>query len=562
MKRLLKVLTLVLGVLAAITVTGVKADLGYIYTHENLPVYSTVGLSTSLDNIHTVISEGWTLSASDFTSPSDLFIYTDPLTKVDTIYVVDSVSNKLFVFDGNLKQIDEVSRFEIRQSDFTDSEIAVVNTRDKDTSTKSVDFLANTNNTAFTDRTDIENYYIDLCGVSGVYRAVRPVYDADGFKVRGETEDVIFLCDTTNEQIVIVDTTDYHVLQVVSSPTSIAFSGKTFKPTRVVTDTSGMMYVISDGVYEGIMQLAHTGEFSCFVGTNYTTLTFWNILSRNFMSQEQLEQEESTVVSTSFLSLAMDSTGFIYATSGSNTTTSNTKMIKRLNPNGDDVLTRNGYHVPCGDVVYVKTSTDSRVKVGASKFTAIAVNDYGMYTVADTNTGRLFTYDNQGYLLYISAGNGSELSDLNSPVAIQYQGENLLVLDKSSQSIIVFKPTDFGAQVNLATQYYYNGDLTASADAWKEIESTNPMYEYAYIGIGKSLLYEGRYAEAMANFKLGYDAKYYSKAYKYLRDATVKQYFVPVALVLLALIAWRVIHNAIKRKKNKGLESDSGAGDE
>lgn len=557
MKKCAKILTLVLAIIVLGSTLTVKADLGYLYSHDNQPIYSTVGLSTTLDNIYTVISDGWTLQASNFTSPEDLYLYTDPDTNEETIYVVDSASNHLFVFDSDLKQTDEITQFPIYADDFDSASAALINTNDG--TGKSTKFL--TKNPEFTDKTSTDTFYVELCGVTGVYRAVRPIYGEDGFRIKGEYEDVLYLCDTTNQQIVIVDSHDYHVKQVISQPTSISFSGKTFKPTRVVTDTAGMMYVISQGVYEGIMQMTHDGEFSCYVGTNYTTLTFWEILWRNFQSQEQLEESASQIVSTSFLSLAMDDEGFIYATSGSNTTTSNKYMIKRINPSGDDVLTRNGYSFPVGDIVYVKTSTDSRVTVGASKFTAVAVNEYGMYTVADTNTGRLFTYDDQGYLLYISGGSGSELSDLTNPVAIAYQGDNLLVLDKGNRSIVRFKPTEVAEVINYASKLYYEGDLTGSADAWKQVVALNPNYEYAYIGIGKSLFYDGRYAEAMTNFEQGYEQSYYSKAYKYLRDEKIKTYLIPVALILLAAILFKVITNYIKKRKGPKQE-ESGMGDE
>ena len=73
-------------------------------------------------------------------------------------------------------------------------------------------------------------------------------------------------------------------------------------------------------------------------------------------------------------------------------------MIKKINPSGKDVLRRNGYTKPKGDNTYFK-SNDTNGTYGPSKLDGIAVNDYGVYTVVDSARGRLFTYDNEGYLL-------------------------------------------------------------------------------------------------------------------------------------------------------------------
>ena len=54
-----------------------------------------------------------------------------------------------------------------------------------------------------------------------------------------------------------------------------------------------------------------------------------------------------------------------------------------------------------------------------------------LYTVADSKRGRLFTYDADGYLLYISGQFSTERNQLNKiemPVSIKYLGEDLIVL--------------------------------------------------------------------------------------------------------------------------------------
>jgi len=403
-------------------------------------------------------------------------------------------------------------------------------------------------------RTPAQKFYLSPNALSGVYRNVRPAKNPDGTIIRGVFQDLLYLSDKSNNQIVIVDAKTYQVVQVVSSPTDISFSGKVFLPVKLVTDVAGRIFVISEGVYEGIMQMSYEGNFSSFVGVNYVSLTFWELFWRRFMTDEQLAQTE-TILNTIFTSLTIDEEGFIYATSRAVGTNAGA-MIKRINPSGKDVLTRNGYSVPMGDLTYIRTGTNVALR-GPSRFSAVTVNDYGVYTIADEKSGRLFSYDDEGNLLYISGGRGNELTNLNTPIAIRYQGENILALDKEKQSVIRFEPTDIAVSINKAVRYHYIGNLVASSEEWKNVVHQNPNYEYAYVGIGKSLLNEGRYLEAMSYFQTGYSVDYYSKAYKLYRDEQVNRYFTPVmSVILVGVAAW--MGYKLYRKIKFGKDEDEG----
>lgn len=559
MRKYYKILILITFLAFSITTVSANA-VGYTYSHSGKPIYSTVGLSVSADGIYTVISDAWINKSGDrlpvnrFKSPEDLFVYTEKDqsgNSKDIIYVVDSDSNNLFVFDGNLNYQYRVNQFEIRPEDFTEEEILKINTNQKtdsdsdaDKQSKTIKFTDYLSKKGFSlheffavaeisydERTDDQKFYLSCNTLSGVYRAIRPARDKNGVIIKDAVQDLIYLSDKNNNQIVIVDANTYKVVQVVSAPTNISFSGKKFLPVKLVTDVTGRLFVISEGVYEGIMQMSYFGEFSSFVGVNYVTLTFWQTLWKKFLTEEQIKKQD-TIINTIFTSIAIDDEGFIYTTSRAINDVDDTKMIKRINPSGKDVLTRNGYHVPKGDLEYIRTGTDTSLR-GPSRFTSITINDYGVYTVADGKSGRLFTYDDEGNLLYISAGKGNELDNLNTPVAIRYHGESILALDKTNKAILRYKPTEIGAAINKAVKYHYQGNLVASSEEWKNVVAKNPNYEFAYVGIGKSLLNEGRYTEAMNYFQTGYNVTYYSRAYKLYRDQQVEKYFTPFMWVLL-----------------------------
>lgn len=585
MKRLKRYLIIFVASVCLFTTLNVNA--AYTYSHDGKIISAPAGYSATIDGVYNVLSTAWggNINEKEFNSPEDLYLYTETNivdgkeVKEDVIYVVSSSSssdtttkvcyNTLFVFDGNLNYEAKFDKFEVIPENFTNLELSLMKTRVDGnapsssalTSVYSYDSIKTIKETPYEERTEEQKLYIKLFKVSGVYRAQRAKRDANNVIIEGEYEDLIYLCDTGNNQIVIIDAETYKVVQVVSAPTDQVFVGKTFSPTKVVTDSAGRIYVISTGIYEGIILLNNKGEFMRFVGVNYTTLSFWDALWRNMATEEQRKQMTS-ILQTEFKNFAIDSQGFIYTVSRAveNSETGaldDTAMIKRINQAGNDVLIRNGYEVPKGDLVTIKTGTNK----GGSTFSGITVNDYGVYTVVDTKGGRLFTYDREGNLLYISAGTGNEVTDLENPVAVRYQGDNLLVLEKNNRVIIRYTPTEVGAMINKAVKYEAEGDNDSASEEWQNVINQNPNYELAYVGVGKTYLQSERYLDAMEYFKIGYDVDYYSKAYKLYRDGKIKTYFPYVMTFILVTVVAKVGYTVYKNIRYKKAD-ESGFGDE
>ena len=555
----------VLAIGCLLTASNTKA-FGYIYDSDKKPIQSSPGLVVTTDGVYNVNSTAWNgkIAASEITDFSDLYVYNNGLEEI--IYAVDASSNILFEFDSNLNFLNKITKFEVIPDNFTDSELISMNTKIvsngakvstalTNTKTNFWNFISEVKAVPYEQRTEDQKLYIECLGLSSVYRTLRPELDENNVKT-GEYQDLIYLCDKNNAQILIVDAKTYQVVQVVKAPAGADFATK-FAPSKMVTDSSGRMYVISDGVYEGIILMSYQGVFMRYVGVNYTALTFWQALTRNLKTEEQLAQE-TTILSTEFKNLTIDAAGFLYTVSRASTnpiteTTDDKAMVKRINQAGNDVLVRNGYEVPKGDLVTILTGNNR----GGSQFSAITVNEFGVYTIADSKMGRLFTYDDEGNLLYISGGNGNEQTDINNPVAVRYQGDNVLVLDKGNCSILRFKPTDFANSINRATRYQYYGDSESAANEWANVITANPNYQLAYVGVGKSLLEAGRYQEAMAYFELGDDVAYYSRAYKKYRDGIIKEYF-PIAMYVVLGVAVLGIGITVAKKMKKRNKDEEG----
>ena len=578
--RTLIVLVCFVSLVAGLTTKA--ASSGYMYSSDGKLIECSVGFTITPDGIYTVLSDAWQgllrdndNKASVFNSPSDMCLYDDKDNNTHTLYITDKSSNYLFIFDQDLRYQQTIKSYKVDPAKFVNkdgnysNELIMMNTAGD---------VAKTYKKLWT--ADVISEYeangtlpqIVCAGLSGVWRAKRP-FKVNGVNVLDDTgnavyQNVVYLCDTVNKQVVLIsadefdyiytdeehNVTNYHydqfeVMQVVSAPTGVDFSEK-FQPTKMVTDVTGRMYIICEGIYEGILLMSYDGDFMRMVGVNYTTLSVWDAIKRNFKTEEQLQQE-TQILNTTFNNITIDEKGFLYTVSGSvknaDGTYNTSAMIKKINQANTDVLKRNGYKAPIGDLVTIKTGANA----GTSNFIAIDINDYGVYTVADSKQNRLFTYDNEGNLLYISGGSGNQVTDIGRCVAIAYQGEYMLVLDGINKCVMRFEPTDFAKKINKAVEYEYYGDSENAANEWQNVINLNPAYELAYVGVGKKLYAEGRYQEAMLQFKKGADVAYYSRAYKKYRDDIIKRYFPYAITIVLLLVVVGIVFKVIKKRKNK-----------
>ena len=74
-------------------------------------------------------------------------------------------------------------------------------------------------------------------------------------------------------------------------------------------------------------------------------------------------------------------------------------------------------------------------------------------------------------------------------------------------------------------------------------------YYLAYIGIGRSLLRQKKYKEAMEYFKLKYDVENYSKAFKQYRKEWVEDHILWVIILILALFLIPGVIKFVKKAK-------------
>ena len=341
----------------------------------------------------------------------------------------------------------------------------------------------------------------------------------------------LYIADTGNFRVVELNEKD-ELVKVIENPQSeVLEEGFVFAPLKVAVDYADRVYVIAKNMFQGIMAFDSEGNFTGFTGKIEVEITTTEKIWRRFSTKAQRARQQ-LFIPTEFTGMEIDDDGFIYATS---IDAEGKQSIRRLNPKGQDVIVKKGVDgTLSGDKDWRLTGDYS----GASRIIDVVVRDKGIYSMIDSTRGRIFTYDHEGNLLYIFGGIGTQEGTFKAPSAIEALGDKILVLDSGQNAILSFGATRYGALINEAISYRYDGDESKAVECWKEVIKLDSNFELAYVGIGKAYLSGGENRKAMDYFKLGMDREYYSVAFKRYRNEFLKRnlQYVLSAVVILAIV--------------------------
>lgn len=345
----------------------------------------------------------------------------------------------------------------------------------------------------------------------------------------------LFIADKGNSRILKLDP-DWNYIMEFTKPVDNTLDPQTsFTPHKIAIDSAERVYCVASGINKGFIKYENDGVFSGFVGATPVQYNLWQYIKKRFATQEQIERM-AAFVPTEYDDLYMDKDGFIYAVIGSaeeaDLKDGSADEIRKINMNGSDILVRNGFQSPYGDL-YMGSGGGYQ---GPSYFTDITCFDNEVYIALDRNRGRLFAYNNQGEIMFAFGGNGNMDGYFWRPVALDHIGYDLFVLDSIECSITMFIPTEFGTSIYAAMDLFDAGEYEASEAAWRKVMELDGNYDRAYIGIGRALLRQKQYKEAMEYFELKLDDDNYSKAFKQYRKIWVEENIGIIITVLLVVI--------------------------
>lgn len=392
--------------------------------------------------------------------------------------------------------------------------------------------------------------------------AVLSVYEGfnDPQDVYVTEDDEIYIADSGNSQLVQLNK-DGSLVRIIPKPVSdLIPEDFYFYPQKLVVDKSKRIYIVAQGVNEGLIELSGDGVFKAFFGASRVDVNRTDYLWKLFSSQEQ-RRSMARFVPTVYNNLILDSKGFLFVTTSAiqeesilnaiyrYTDRDKVTPVRRLNPKGDDILRREtDWFPPLGDIRF--STRDSSVP-GPSSFGDVCVSEEGIYHVLDLRRGRVFTYDPDGILLSIFGGTGSRKGLVKKPTAIELLDGKILLLDAGNGSLNSYHLTEYGMNVQNALEAYYKGRYDESRIYWEKVLKQNANMEWAYWGIGNALYRKDEYKEAMEEFAVVRRAEPFSKAFKYHRKEVLEQYFGWIfAAIVISLIALKLLRRKLRKQQD------------
>lgn len=329
----------------------------------------------------------------------------------------------------------------------------------------------------------------------------------------------VYVADENGRTVVIYDQ-DGQVIREVERPTHPLFGeGSPYKPTKLVLDKRGNLYIASTGSTNGIIQISPNGDFLGYYGANTSTVSLLTALKKTFFSQEQLSTMAG-IVPTSVKNLTIDEKGMVYTVSQSN----DTSTLRRLNVAGKDTLTPDWWY---------------------EMNTAVAVNSSGAIFTANAN-GYIMEYTSEGDALFIFGAfdyGDQRIGTFKSVTGLVAADDyTLYVLDEILGSIQVLRPTEFTDLVHSAFHLFQEGKYAASKEPWTEVLRMNSLFTYASTGLGEALYREGNFEEALEAYRNGGSLQGYSDAFWELRSDWLHKNLATILMTIVAVvILWQVI---------------------
>jgi len=356
----------------------------------------------------------------------------------------------------------------------------------------------------------------------------------EGFKSpRGvfiTANETLYVADSIAGAVFIFNPQD-ECIKTILAPNSIAFGDTQFSPYRIGVDPRGSMYIIGEGVYDGIIHLSNEGEFLGFFASNKTTLTFVQFLQKIFFTERQ-KQGLLDRLPLTFSNVFVDSRGVVYSTSMGRDIARAGQAIKKHDMAGRNML---------------KTSLTTM------SITDITVDHYG--NIFSTSTeGRIQVNAGDGdEIFFFGNGNASNediagwFTELVS-IAVSSQG-HIWALDSEKAFLQSYTPTEYTEAIYRAQRLFNEGHYVEAGREWSNVLRFNQMSVLAHNGLGKSYLYQEEYEKARYEFFVAGNRGYYSQAFWETRNIWLLRNIPYILIAFVLFFAGLFVLKRLDRKQ-------------
>lgn len=363
---------------------------------------------------------------------------------------------------------------------------------------------------------------------------------------------ILYVADTGNSRVLCI-AEDGTISRVIEKPESVYFDeSMEFIPTKVTADSSGNVYVLATGLYNGLAVFGPAGDFQGFYGSemvNTTAQALADFFWKQLMTAEQKEAM-ANYVPPEICNIFITDNNFMYTVTPAAMiplTTEKEEMdsIRRLNPKGEDVL-----ESKMPDAARQAMELQAR----QLDFVDVCADKNGFVSLVDRTMGRVYHFDNNMNLLCAFGGYGEYAGTFRMARAIDTWDGRLFVLDKQKGSITVFAPTSTGEAIHTAIQLQNEGHYEEALEPWQTVLAEDPNSELACNGIGNALLGRRDYKQAMDYFARGRDSVKYNQAFREYRLQLLRGIFPFAAAALVLILVAAFVYRRVKKPAAAALE--------
>lgn len=331
----------------------------------------------------------------------------------------------------------------------------------------------------------------------------------------------VYVADATHNAVFIFDK-DGQLQQQFGRPTEPLFGKRReFLPRKLVVDVRRNIYVVSEGLVDGLALLNPDGHFIGYFGANTASMSLKMILQRLFLTAEQLDQlVKNEAASPS--NLAIDNQSMLYTVTAG---TLPRRSIRKFTIAGRNIF------------------PDTE---GSSSFRDIHVSADGLLVAVDGD-GKVFEYDQHGTLLFVfnAKDTGEQrLGTLRNPTGIARYDDHIYVLDKDKNALIVYRTTAFADVVHRGVRLYMEGFYGEAKPYFDETLNYNGSFIMAYQGLADAYFKEQNYPAALQAYRYAEDRSGYSQAFWELRNVVLQRTLGPFIIGVIVLsvvqkgVAW------------------------
>lgn len=342
-----------------------------------------------------------------------------------------------------------------------------------------------------------------------------------------DEDGIFYIADARKNKIVILDSAGALINEFGRPSEPLFGRRREFLPRKIVVDARKNLYVVSEGSVDGLVMMNTNGNFIGYFGANMAEMSFRMMLQRLFLTREQLEQlVRNEAASPS--NVAIDERSLIYTVTAG---TARDRSIRKFTIVGQNLF----------DNVY-----------GSSTFRDLHVSGAdGLLTAVDAN-GRIYEYDLNGSLLFVFGAQDrgeQRLGMLANPSSIERRGNELYVLDKDKNAIVIYRATDFAERVHQGVRLYMEGLYEEAQPYFEEVLTYNGLFILAYQAIADAYFKQGAYAQALDYYRYAEDRNGYSEAFWELRNSVLQRHLGNGLVVLFGLWVAGSVFTRMERRR-------------